>query len=200
MDETLVIANGSRELQLWDVGNPASPRAHPTLRTDDNPDPIRRGGQAGREEVMTVVVHGNLMAFANMGSSGALYDISDPAQPRKVSSLPNDGGPLQRLAFSPDGTLLAAGTADDLVRVWDVRDARNPQLRAVLHGHTERVWGVAFAPDNRTLATTGADRTVRVWDIDVEATAARVCGTTTPHLSTRHWEQYFPGVEPRPLC
>ncbi|GGM90670.1 hypothetical protein GCM10011609_29650 [Lentzea pudingi] len=199
-DRTLVIANGTRELQVWDVSDPAAPRAHPPLRTDDDPDPIRRGGQAGRDEVMTVVIHGNVMAFANMGSSGALYDISDPAQPRKLSSLPNDGGPLQRLAFSPDGTLLAAGTTDDLVRVWNVSDPRNPQLRAVLHGHTEKVWGVDFAPDNRTLATTGADRTVRVWDIDVEATAARVCATTTAHLSTRHWEQYFPGVEPRPLC
>jgi WD40 repeat protein len=199
-DRTLVIANGSRELQLWDVSNPASPRAYPALRTDDNPNPIRRGGQAGREEVMTVVIHGTVMAFANMGSSGALYDISDPAQPRRLGTLPNDGGPLQRLAFSPDGTLVAAGTTDDVIRVWDVRDARNPQLRAVLHGHTERVWGVAFAPDNRTLATAGADRTVRVWDIDVEATAARVCATTTAHLSNQHWEHYFPGVEPRPLC
>ncbi|RAS69776.1 WD40 repeat protein [Lentzea atacamensis] len=199
-DRTLVIANGSREVQMWDISNPASPRAHPALRTDDNPDPIRRGGQAGRDEVMSVVIHGNVMAFANMGNSGALYDISDPAQPRQLGLLPNDGGPLQRLAFSPDGTLLAAGTADDLIRVWDVRDARNPQLRAVLHGHTERVWGVAFAPDNRTLATAGADRTVRVWDLDVEATAARVCATTTAHLSTQHWEHYFPGIEPRPLC
>lgn len=199
-DRTLVIANGSRELQLWDVGDHAKPRAHPVLRTDDNPDPIRRGGQAGREEIMSVVIHGDVMAFANMGSSGALYDISDPAQPRKLSSLPNDGGPLQRLAFSPDGTLVAAGTTDDVIRVWDVRDPRNPQVRAVLHGHTERVWGVAFSPDNRTLTTTGTDRTIRVWDIDVEATAARVCATTTAHLSTRHWEQYFPGVEPRPLC
>ncbi|MEV6714557.1 hypothetical protein AB0M48_21265 [Lentzea sp. NPDC051208] len=199
-DRTLVVASGARELQLWNVSDPASPRAYPALRTDENPDPIRRGGQAGRQEVMTVVIHGNVMAFANMNSSGALYDISDPAQPRELGSLPNDGGPLQRLAFSPDGTLIAAGTTDDLVRVWDVRNPRNPQVRAVLHGHTERVWGVAFSPDNRTLATTGADRTVRVWDIDVEATAARVCATTTAHLSTRHWEQYFPGVEPRPLC
>ncbi|MEU0884845.1 helix-turn-helix domain-containing protein [Lentzea sp. NPDC005914] len=199
-DRTLVVANGRHELQLWDISNPASPRAYPALRTDDNPDPIRRGGQAGREEVMTVVIHGTVMAFANSGNSGALYDISDPAQPRKLGTLPNDGGPLQRLAFSPDGTLIAAGTTDDLVRVWDVRDARNPQLRASLHGHTERVWGVAFAPDNRTLVTSGVDRTVRVWDIDVEATAARVCATTTAHLSNQHWEHYFPGVEPRPLC
>lgn len=199
-DRTLVIANGSRELQLWNVSDPATPRSYPVLRTDTNPDPIRRGGQAGREEVMTVAIHGTVLAFANMGSSGVLYDISDPAQPRKLSSLPNDGGPLQRLAFSPDGTLLAAGTTDDVVRVWDVRDPRNPQVRAVLHGHTERIWGVAFSPDNRTLTTTGTDRTIRVWDIDVEATAARVCATTTAHLSSRHWEHYFPGVEPRPLC
>ncbi|MFD9697950.1 hypothetical protein [Lentzea sp. NPDC059081] len=199
-DRTLVIANGSRELHLWDVSDPARPRALPALKTDDNPDPIRRGGQAGREEVFTVVLHGDLMAFANQGASGALYDISDPAQPRKLGSLPNDGGPLQRLAISPDGTLVAAGTTDDAVRVWDVRDPRNPQLRAVLHGHAERVWGVAFAPDNRTLATAGADRTVRVWDLDVEATAARVCATTTAHLPTRHWDHYFPGVDPRPLC
>ncbi|SER07121.1 WD40 repeat [Lentzea xinjiangensis] len=199
-DRTIVIASGSRELQLWDVSDPSAPRAHPALRTDENPNPIRRGGQAGREEVMTVVIHGNVMAFANMDNSGALYDISDPSHPRKLGSLPNDGGPLQRLAFSPDGTLIAAGTTDDVIRVWDVRDPRNPQLRAVLHGHTERVWGVAFAPDNRTLTTAGADRTVRVWDIDVEATAARVCAATTAHLSSRHWEQYFPGVDPRPLC
>ncbi|SFR27426.1 WD40 repeat [Lentzea waywayandensis] len=199
-DRTLVIASGSRELQLWDVSDPAKPRAYPALKTDGNPDPIRRGGQAGRDEVFTVVIHGNVMAFANQGASGALYDISDPAQPRKLASLPNDGGPLQRLAVSPDGTLVAAGTTDDVVRVWDVSDPRNPQVRAVLHGHAERVWGVAFAPDNRTLATAGADRTVRVWDLDVEATATHVCATTTAHLSSRHWEHYFPGVDPRPLC
>ncbi|MFS8102736.1 hypothetical protein LFM09_36970 [Lentzea alba] len=199
-DRTLVVAGGSRELQLWDVSNPAQPRAHPTIRTDDNTRPIQRGGQAGRSVVMSVVIHGDLMAFANMDSTATLWDIRDPAQPRKLGTLPNNGAPLQRLAFSPDGTLIAAGTTDDLVRVWDVRDPANPTERAVLHGHTDRLWGVAFAPDGHTIATTGTDRTVRVWDIDVEATASRVCATTTAHLSTQRWEHYFPGVEPRPLC
>jgi WD40 repeat protein len=199
-DRTLAIAGGNRELALWDVRDPAQPRAYPAIPTDGNSRPIQRGGQAGRNVVMSVDVHGNVMAFANSDSTATLWDVGDPARPRKLGTVPHSGPPLQRLDFSPDGSLLAAGTTDDLVRVWDVRDPAKPVERAVLHGHTDRLWGVAFAPDGHTIATSGTDRTVRMWDIDVEATASRVCATTTAHLSTQHWEHYFPGVEPRPLC
>ncbi len=197
---TLAIAGGNRELELWDVSNPAQPRAHPAIPTDDDERPIQRGGQAGRDVVMSVSVHGNLMAFANMNSTATIWDLADPARPRRLGTVPHNGPPLQRVIFSPDGKLLAAGTTDDLVRVWDVSDPTRPSERAVLHGHTDRLWGVAFAPDGHTIASSGTDRTVRVWDLDVEATASRVCAATTPHLSTQQWEHYFPGVEPRPLC
>ncbi len=199
-DRTLAIAGGNRQLELWDVRDPAQPHPYPGIATDDNARPIQRGGQAGRDVVMSVAIHGNVMAFANMDSTATLWDLSEPAQPRKLGTVPHNGLPLQRLAFSPDGTLLAAGTTDDLVRVWDVRDPSRPSERAVLHGHTDRLWGVDFAADGHTIATTGTDRAIRMWDIDVEATASRVCTTTTAHLSTQHWEHYFPGVDPRPLC
>lgn len=199
-DRALAIAGGNRQLELWDVRDPAQPRAFTAIATDEDERPIQRGGQAGRDVVMSVAVHGTVMAFANMDSTATLWELADPAKPRKLGTVLYSGPPLQRLAFSPDGKLLAAGTTDDLVRVWDVSDPAKPSERAVLRGHTDRLWGVAFAPDGHTLVSTGTDRTVRVWDIDVESTAARVCATTTAHLSTHQWEHYFPGVEPRPLC
>jgi WD40 repeat protein len=65
------------------------------------------------------------------------------------------------MAFSPDGTTLATGSADETVRVWDVRDDRHPSK--VLN-HPYLVNAVAFAPDG-TLATGCDDHIVRLWDV-----------------------------------
>jgi WD40 repeat protein len=59
-----------------------------------------------------------------------------------------------RLAFSPDGTLLAAGAA--------VIDAVSGQVLRVLRGQLSPVTGGAFAPDGAVLATGSFDGTVRV--------------------------------------
>jgi WD40 repeat protein/serine/threonine protein kinase len=71
------------------------------------------------------------------------------------------GKPVQAVAFSPDGKLLAFGGADNTVHLWDVSAGRE---LAVCRGHTSEVCGVCFSPDGRRLASTGMDRTVRVWD------------------------------------
>jgi hypothetical protein len=65
-----------------------------------------------------------------------------------------------RLAFSPDGRLLAAACAND-VRVWDM--AGKPL--GVFRGHEEAVTDLTFAADGRTLATASADGTALIWDI-----------------------------------
>ena len=69
-------------------------------------------------------------------------------------------GPPSSVAFSPDGTLLAAGT-QDAVQLIDVAEARTIRILPVPGGD---VLGVAFSPDGTLLAAASDDGTARVWD------------------------------------
>lgn len=77
------------------------------------------------------------------------------------------GDAVRRIAFSPDGTTLAAAVGDDAV-VWDYQhpDEEPPAVsnRRLLRGHARPIRSLAFAPDSRTIATASMDGTLRIWD------------------------------------
>ena len=60
-----------------------------------------------------------------------------------------------------DSTRLAAGCADNTIRLTDVPTRRRV---AELRGHTDYVHAAAWSPDNTRLAAGSGDFTVRIWD------------------------------------
>lgn len=74
---------------------------------------------------------------------------------------------VRALAFSPDGTTLAAaggipGVGGE-IRLWNVADGT---LKKTLTGHTDCIYGFGWRPDGKQFATSSYDKTIKVWDVE----------------------------------
>ena len=96
--------------------------------------------------------------------------LFDLATGQRTATLGGHSQRIARLAFSPDGTLLASGGDDRLVMVWDVAGG---QRRAMFSGHTAAVQGLAFSPDGATLYSSSLDGSIYDWDLRRSATLVK---------------------------
>src|SRR5262249_13039384 len=91
-----------------------------------------------------------------------LWDIKTGQTKTLSTGTPDE---LRRVAFSPDGTLLAAASYRTTAWLWDVKTGK---LRATMSDadaeHVYQITDIAFSPDSKLLAVAHAGGIVRLWD------------------------------------
>ncbi|GAC1406456.1 MAG: serine/threonine-protein kinase [Ktedonobacteraceae bacterium] len=90
---------------------------------------------------------------------------------------------VDTVAWSPDGTRLASGSADNTVQIWD---AEGGNLN-IYSGHTKSVDYVAWSPDGRRVVSASDDKTAKIWN----ANGANIL-TLTGHTDNVHCAAFSP--------
>jgi WD40 repeat protein len=183
-DGTL-LATGADDgsLRLFDVASPAHPRQ--VARVSDSGDYVYTVAFAPDGLTVAAASVDDLVRLWHVtGAGGGAAGSGGAGQPGLTKVGPPLGGLASYaigLAFSPDSTMLAVGSADKTVRLWNVAKPAYPvQIGVPLTGPSGYVWAAAFSPDGKTLAVGVTDGTVWLWNVAKPAYPALVATLAGP--------------------
>jgi eukaryotic-like serine/threonine-protein kinase len=139
-------------INLWTV-HAGSSGTTPTLTLRTNLPFLGPAGFSPDEQILVLCNNG-------MDNNVALYDLVDGT----LTSFPGVHADfIGCAAFSPDGSTLATGGADERLILWDVRRQTNLWIQ---RSDFIAVTSVAFTPDGRSLFASGYDQNIRSWDVE----------------------------------
>jgi WD40 repeat protein len=188
---TLAVGRFDQEIQLWDVagGDPVFSLAEqdeiPTKSMQFSPDGamLAAGVHDGRV-MFWDVESGEIVKVLHYPGETDIHDVAfspDGAYLASAGRVPAvilwdvvSGEPVRTfwvrdtvlsVAFSPDGTILAAAAGTErVIHLWDVESG--DLLRSLPHG--DQVSAIAFSPDGGYLVAGAFDRDVYLWGITLD--------------------------------
>ncbi len=151
------------------VADPRDDAIHALDARTGREQAVLRGAGSPQEGRLMLDPSGRYLVDPLDASSLGIWDTSEGRFSRRITlpagvefqSYASSARAEVPVAFSRDGSLLAAITGVKTVRVWEVSSGRE---QAVLLGHDGNVTALAFSPDGQLLATSSLDGTVRLWD------------------------------------
>jgi WD40 repeat protein len=111
----------------------------------------------------------------------ALQQVRDLLAPTDGVELRGHDGPVAQLTASRDGSWLASGDHQGLIRLWATTSRAALESPRLLDGHWGRITQLLFTADNHWLVSGSTDSTVHLWKLDA-ADGNRVDGNSAPLL------------------
>jgi WD40 repeat protein/serine/threonine protein kinase len=124
---------------------------------------------------LTFAPNGRWLATA--GDDDNAIQLWDVASGHRGATLRGHSGPVNCIAFSPDGNRLASGGDDHSVRLWDV--VKEVEV-ANWQAHADSVTCLAWSSDGQMLVTGGKDFVVKGWDASSGKGRAALQGHRAP--------------------
>lgn len=165
-DSERIVVGGNHELTVWEAATgkltrrifTRAERAHAMAFLPDG-KLVVAGGRPGQEgDVRIYNIDGG--APKDFGGVPAVDGVNDKSV--FVKELLQVEDSILALAVSKDGSKIAAGGTDRMVRVFDVASGK---LEHAIENHADWILGVAFTPDAKAIATASRDKTAKLWDL-----------------------------------
>jgi WD40 repeat protein/transcriptional regulator with XRE-family HTH domain len=185
--KTLATATYDGTVQWWDVATPAHQQMGKPLITETKaevnsefpvspPLPVSVAFSLGGQVLATSIFSQGTVQLWDVAHRHKLGPpVTAVADPLGASGKLHQ---VDSVAVSPDGKILATGSADGTVQLWGVAPHLYHKLGGPLPGYGGPVRSVAFSPDGKTLATGSAYGTAQLWDV---ATGQQIGGPLTGH-------------------
>jgi WD40 repeat protein len=180
---------------LWRDGAGLTPLGTPQVASTSAP------GSSNQVEFVAFRRDATVLATGADDGTVRLWDVSHPAQPRWLATIPDVTNQyVYSVTFSPGGQILAGGVTDGSVWLWRVSRPSHPTPIATLTGPAGHVFSIAFGPGGRTLTAGSSDGSVWRWDTAPGQAAAGICAMAGQPLTRAQWHTYFPGRPYSPPC
>jgi eukaryotic-like serine/threonine-protein kinase len=121
---------------------------------------VMPGGAPAYGEWQLPIISPSGRQLASPDKDGVTINIWDATSGTMIAALRGHKGPVYALAYSPDGTRLASGSADKTIRLWEPGSGKEV---AVLVGHEQALEWLTYSPDGQRICSLDGE-SGRLWD------------------------------------